>query len=137
MIRHGWRNNETLAAAAGLSSSLISKWMAGTNTPNLKSLRKLSPHIHMRLGDLMVLAGLATAEELGITNPPPPPPLRPELAQIDRALDDPNVPASAKAHLLGNVKAAWVYWLNVSGLKAPHEPSAAERAGNPEPNHID
>lgn len=73
MAASGYENVHVLARAAGVSHANLGKWIANTANPTVESLRKIAPLLGVRLGDLMIRAGLATREELGTVGAPPPP----------------------------------------------------------------
>lgn len=75
-------NREQLGRAAGVDPTTIGRWINNSRVPNLDNLRAVAPHLGVRLGDLMVRAGLATKEELGTVGAPPPP--GPPLTQAER-----------------------------------------------------
>lgn len=75
-----------LARDVGVPTGSISRLLAGTNTPDIRSLRQIAPTIRTPLPELLVRAGLATKEELaGIhtRDEDGEPPMTPEHA-VDR-----------------------------------------------------
>jgi transcriptional regulator with XRE-family HTH domain len=135
MDAKGLVQDADLGRLADVNPSLLSKWQSGSAVPTVESLRKLAPHLGVRLGDLMVKAGLATSAELGITGAPPPPsvPLPPVLRRIAIALSDTRVPEAARAALLRGVQAAYDVWTDMVQIRASNEAGAAERAGRRRP----
>lgn len=113
----GYTTDAELSRAVGIDGSLLSKWWSGAATPSLDSLRKVAPVVGARLGDLMVKAGLATPDELGMTDDPPepPPPLDPVLAEAAKALADTSIPDKYRDNLRQGLRAAittWRVWIN-------------------------
>jgi transcriptional regulator with XRE-family HTH domain len=128
----GYASDGDLESVSGVSASLISRYQSGDISPTVQNLRKLAPFLNVTLGELMVEAGLATAEELGMV-----PHVRPAdaesldrgLVEAQRLLGDPALAEEAKDYLRETVKSAIVYWRQQLGLsRAPREPSAADRA---------
>lgn len=62
-----------LAAAAGVNQTQMSRAFGNAITPSVETLRKIAPLLNVRLGDLMIRAGMATAAELGLAGSAPPP----------------------------------------------------------------
>ncbi len=131
MERHGFESDSDLEAASGVSASLISRYQSGEVVPTAQNLRRLAPHLGASMGQLMVEAGLATPEELGMVAraSAAATPLDPSLAEAQRILADPDRPAAAKEYLRDTLKGAVAYWRQQTGIRqASHEPTAAERA---------
>jgi transcriptional regulator with XRE-family HTH domain len=131
MDAQGFRSDGDLEAASGVSASLISRYQSGGISPTVQNLRKLAPFLNVTLGELMVEAGLATPEELGMVAHarPEAEPLDPGLTEAQRLLADPNLPDEAKDYLRDIVKGAIAFWRQQLGLvRPPREPSAADRA---------
>ena len=75
----------SLAQAAGINQTQMSRAFGNAITPSVETLRKLAPLLNVRLGDLMIRAGMATAAELGTvgaTPPPLPPVVRDILSRL-------------------------------------------------------
>jgi len=66
-------NQATLARAAGVNQTQLSRAMENQTIPTVDTLRKLAGPLNVRLADLMIRARLATAEELGTVGAQPPP----------------------------------------------------------------
>jgi transcriptional regulator with XRE-family HTH domain len=130
MESRGFQSDGDLEAASGVSASLISRYQSGGITPTAQNLRKLAPHLGVRLGDLMVESGLATPEELGmVATLSAGARIDPGIADAQRYLTDPRLPEAAKDYLRATIKGAIAYWRQQLGLHpGPHEPSASERA---------
>jgi transcriptional regulator with XRE-family HTH domain len=73
----------SLAQAAGINQTQMSRAFGNAITPSVETLRKLAPLLNVRLGDLMIRAGMATAAELGTAGaaPPPLPPVVRDILQ--------------------------------------------------------
>ena len=131
MEANGFESDADLAAASGVDASALSKWQSGAGTPSVDNLRKVAPHLQTRLGDLMVEAELATAEELGMKGQPPKlPPAKVDagLREVADLLADSHIPAADKDELRGLVAEAIEYWNRRRKVPDLREPSATERA---------
>jgi transcriptional regulator with XRE-family HTH domain len=110
----GFVTDADLGRAAGIDGSLLSKWRSGSAQPDIDSLRKLAPHLGVRLGDLLVSSGRATAEELGMAGKPPPlPPVRrqePLVRRVADALADEAIPTDERDRLRRGVQHAFDLW---------------------------
>lgn len=62
-----------LSRASGLSASQIGRWLDGRNRPGVEQLRAIAPALGERLLDLLVAVGHLSAEEAGLSGPPPVP----------------------------------------------------------------
>lgn len=130
MEAHGFASDGDLEAATGVSASLISRYQSGDVVPTAQNLRRLAPHLGVTMGELMVEAGLASPEELGmIARAAAASSVDPSLAEAQRLLNDPDRPEAAKEYLRDTLRGAVAYWRQQMGLRTPsHEPTAAERA---------
>lgn len=131
MDARGYGSDGELEAVSGVSASLISRYQSGDISPTVQNLRKLAPFLKVTLGELMVEAGLATAEELGVVahaRPPEAETLDRSLLEAQRLLADPALAEEAKDYLRDTIRMALAYWRQQLGLQAPREPSAADRA---------
>jgi len=130
MDAQGFASDGDLEVASGVSASLISRYQSGDISPTVQNLRKLAPYLGVSLGELMVEAGLATPEELGmVAYARPSEPLDPSLVEAQRLLTDPALADEAKEYLRDTIKGAIAYWRQQLGLRRPpREPSAADRA---------
>jgi len=70
MERTGYNTPAALARATGITDTTIGRWIKGEKLPTIPNLRAVAPVLKVRLGDMMVQAGLATAAELGQTVAP-------------------------------------------------------------------
>lgn len=97
----GFDNATALARAAGMNPTNLLRWIDGASTPSVDALRKIAPLVGVRLGDLMIRAGMATREELGTVGAPPPPgpPLVPEVRVLVSRLQDPRLTERQKLAL--------------------------------------
>lgn len=98
----GYERVHAFARVVGIHHVNLGKWMDGSATPSVEGLRRVAPHLGVRLGDLMVKAGLATREELGMvgTPPAPTPPLPPVIRSILSRLASPRYKQKHKDDLL-------------------------------------
>jgi transcriptional regulator with XRE-family HTH domain len=67
----GYERVNPLAKASGVSHANLKRWIDGVATPSVDALRAVAPYLGVRVGDLMVRAGLATREELGTVGAAP------------------------------------------------------------------
>jgi transcriptional regulator with XRE-family HTH domain len=111
----------TLSRAAEVPESSISRWITGDSKPTLELLRKIAPHVGVRLGDLLIRAGLATAAELGMVGAPPAPtpPMPEPLRRIMEIVKDERISDRDTDILLDSVDQAVTMWLRTfRGLHA-------------------
>jgi transcriptional regulator with XRE-family HTH domain len=80
----GYERVTALARATGVSHANLGRWLDDSATPSVDALRRVAPLLGVRLGDLMIRAGLATREELGTVGAPPPP--GPALKPVERSI---------------------------------------------------
>ncbi len=128
MAENGFSSPADLARATGTSESTISRWRAGvTKNITLDQLRAVAPHLGVRLGDLLIRAGLATPAELGTVGAPPPPrvPLPPELQQVVSLLLSPKYTDTAKRTLLAAIARTVGMWQELTD--PPREPQMRRR----------
>jgi transcriptional regulator with XRE-family HTH domain len=106
---------EDLANASGVDATTIGRWLRNQKAPTVEKLRLVAPHLGVRLGDLMIRAGLATAAELGTVGAPPPPraPLPAELQRVVSILKLPDITEHAKQTLLEALDQTTTTWLKL------------------------
>lgn len=111
-----------LSRACGVSEATIGRWIREEKEPALSTLRAAAPHLGVRLGDLIIAAGLATATELGTVGSPPPPrpPLPAQLQRIVALLLQPKITNESKRTLLNAVARAVDMWEEMR--QPPKEP---------------
>lgn len=127
----GYERTNALARDTGVSHANIGRWIDGSATPSVDALRRIAPYLGVRLGDLMIRAGLATREELGTIGAPPPPgpPLPPVLRSIISRLASPSLTERQKHALilhLGRALALFDEMLDEM-VSAPREPRMRKR----------
>jgi transcriptional regulator with XRE-family HTH domain len=66
-----------LARALGVNDSLVSRWLTGRNTTDVRYLRKLAPLLKVPVVELLVAAGHLDAAEAKVPPPKPAEPPRP------------------------------------------------------------
>lgn len=127
MAENGFNRPADLARAAKMPASSLSRWSDGTYTPTIDALRAVAPFLGVRLGDLMIKAGLATAAELGTVGAPPPPraPLPPQLQRVVSILLNPKVSDNAKRVLLSAIDRTIELWEEMR--EPPREPRMRKR----------
>lgn len=109
----GYENVAALAKESGVSHANIGRWIDGA-TPSVDALRRVAPFLGVRLGDLMIRAGIATREELGMVGAPPTPGpslptgLRSFVTKLSRAVNsrlaDPALSDRAKRSLVNQLE---------------------------------
>lgn len=116
----GW-NQEQLAEHAGVSRPTIQRWEnAKTSTPDPENARRVFRALGLDPKLIPVVLGYVTAEEMGL----PPEPVRvfnPDVEQVIRILEDPTVPAAAKAE--------WMQFLQFRAQTAAGSEGPGKRAG--------
>jgi transcriptional regulator with XRE-family HTH domain len=118
-IQRGWRQDQ-LATAAGVSEPTIQRWETGkTGTPDPENARKVFTALGLDPRLIPVLLGYVTAEEMDLP-PEPPRVFNPTVEEVIRILEDPQVPAAAKAE--------WVEFLRFRA-QPPAETDAHRQAG--------
>jgi transcriptional regulator with XRE-family HTH domain len=88
MDENGFETFEALAQAGGFDASTLSRWFSSTNGPSVSLLHKIKGPLRVRLGDLMVAAGLASREDLGMVAEPMPAEMRDFMAMLRGAPED-------------------------------------------------
>lgn len=119
-----------IGRAAGADRSTVSRWLSGANGATVQSLRQLADALDIRLAELMVAAGLVTAEEIGLD------PLPDELQGPAGALrnDAPYTGLEREALLVG-LDYAYRQWLatievyrNQQAVEPSHEARSSRHA---------
>jgi transcriptional regulator with XRE-family HTH domain len=123
----GFKTLAELAQAADVNESALSRWLTGANGPSVEALRRIAPALGVRLGDLMIAAGMATPAELGMKGAPPPPqaPLPPELQRVVAKLKRPDVSEHHKRALLNGIARVEEIW--EESREVPREPRMRRR----------
>lgn len=117
----GYANPADLARATpNLVSSTLYRWMRGEIEPTVSGLRSVAPLLHIRLGDLMVAAGLATPDELC---EPIPEPVREVLARLRIS-----TPVQAQTLLNAILSTLAIFDEIVDAMASPPHESAAPAA---------
>jgi transcriptional regulator with XRE-family HTH domain len=131
----GFANPAELGRASGIDPTSISRWIRGERPPTLDRLIMVAPHLGVRAGDLVVKAGLATREELGMIGDPPaapePPELRPVEHEIRQRLSDPTKTARHKRALENHLQYSLELFDEVVAQveNSPREPRMRRRDG--------
>jgi len=99
MKASGFANREMLAKVSGVDATTMGRWVKDGRPPTLDKLLAVAPHLGVRAGDLMVAAGLATREDLGMVGTPGPtlPPLPDVIIDIITRLAAPQTPRRRQA----------------------------------------
>lgn len=127
MSDNGFEKAADLARAAKVPASSLSRWSDGSSMPTVEALRAVAPHLGVRLGDLMVVAGLATKAELGMVGAPPAPraPLPPGVQKAMSRFLSPKYTQAAKATLDTAIARTVDLWEEL--LDVPREPQMRKR----------
>ncbi|HEY6110037.1 MAG TPA: helix-turn-helix transcriptional regulator [Gemmatimonadales bacterium] len=125
--QYGCKTVADLVRLIGVDQSSVSRYLSGQSEPTPANLRKIAAKLGVTLGYLMVHAGIATREDLGMVEGSPVP-LRtaPVLLAAQAFLDDPTSSRPEKDFLIRSVRALLNITLEAHE-GAPHEPSHAER----------
>lgn len=93
-----------IARAVGTDPSTVSRWLSGQNGVSVDSLRRLAPALDVRIGDILVAAGLSP-EEIGLVPQAPlPPEIRDQLHILGDDLgNDENFTAREKRAFLRSI----------------------------------
>lgn len=93
---HGWKAR--LARDAGTSDSNISKWAAGTWTPDVSSCKRLAEAWGVPFRDVLAVAFDIDPGELGLQGPPSAP-LTPSQRRLHAILADPTTTDDVRARV--------------------------------------
>lgn len=96
-IEQWYASDSDFARRAGVSSSAVSRWIAGTAVPTVPTLEKIAPHLRIDAPTLIAIAypGTGTPARLPVAQP-----LHPLARDIDRLLDEKSgVPAEKREAL--------------------------------------
>lgn len=96
----GYPTPASLSRATGISEGVLSRWLndKGTAQPQVDTLRRLEPVLHVPLIELMVAAEIVTWQEARLDGPPQPP--KPvDTEAIDSMIDNSAMTDDAKAQL--------------------------------------
>jgi hypothetical protein len=69
MELNGFDTFESLARAGAFDATTLTRWFNGEQKPSNDLLHKISGPLRVRFGDLLVAAGIATPEQLGMVAP--------------------------------------------------------------------
>lgn len=112
-----------LARMLDIEPATVGRWLNEVGEPSLDNLRRMAPNLRIRLGDLMIVAGVATEAELG-HKAAAARPLPPEIKRIMELLDDPNISDRYKKILRQGVDAARKFFLEMFRAPSERVPSA-------------
>jgi transcriptional regulator with XRE-family HTH domain len=79
----GYQTPTEFARAAGISSSVVSRWLNGVVRPDVPLLERIAPHLGTKLSTLVRIAYPEIDEGLPIDDAPP---LHPLAAELQRRL---------------------------------------------------
>lgn len=109
-----------LARASGVDATTIGRWIADDREPTINGLRSIAPHLGVPLADLVVGAGLFSAEELETAGPLPA-----QVRRVMTALSDPQYTERQKAALLAGIDRTTDSWEEI--VHIPREPQMRKR----------
>ncbi len=120
----------SLADQVGVDEKTIGRWRRQEFAPKPENVRDVARALDYPPLHALVRVGFLTAEEADLTDGPAkvPQPLPQPLQLANRILSDPVVPNNAKELLTRGINAAVELWADTMQIRAPREPSAAERA---------
>ena len=99
-----------LARLADVPDSSLYRCLEGKQNLGYESLRRIAPHLGVRLGDLLIKAG-TTPEELGtVGTPPKVRRFAAVLREIQDAIDDPRTSDAEAQRLLRTVRGIFTMW---------------------------
>lgn len=115
-----------IARAVGTDPSTVSRWLGGQNGVSVDSLRRLAPALNVRIGDILVAAGLSPGE-IGLV---PQAPLPTEIREQVRILDGDDFTVREKRAFLRSIARNTETFLEVVEeiRNAPREPQMRRRA---------
>lgn len=94
----GFDTNKALERASGVDNTSISRWKSGESVPGIDQLRKLVGPLRTPLLQLMVRAGLLSADEAKVTRLAAVPD-RPKLDVVAAIRQDPELLPETKEHI--------------------------------------
>lgn len=95
----GLHTKAAIARAVGTDPSTVSRWLSSQNGLSVESLRKLAPALDVRIGDILVAAGL-TPDEIGLV---PLAPLPPQVREVMKILNSNEYSDREKRSLLSGI----------------------------------
>lgn len=113
----GYATPTEFARAAGISSSVVSRWLNGQVRPDVPLLERVAPHLGAKLSTLVRIAYPEIDEGLPLDEAPP---LHPLAAELQRRLGPESTLADDEKDILTRV---------VDSVLAPYRPRSTPRAG--------
>lgn len=108
MRANGMTQNAELARYVGVEASAIGRWLSGQQQPSFDNLSRMAPRLGS-LPDLLIVAGLATAEALGVSTEPREP-LPPGVEWANALVRDKTISREHRRHLDQIVGYAITMW---------------------------
>jgi transcriptional regulator with XRE-family HTH domain len=113
----GYETPTEFARAAGISSSVVSRWLNGQVRPDVPLLERVAPHLGAKLSTLVRIAYPEIDEGLPIDDAPP---LHPLAAELQRRLGAESALSADEREILTRI---------VDSVLAPYRSRSAPRAG--------
>lgn len=113
----GYRTPTEFARAAGISSSVVSRWLNGQVRPDVPLLERVAPHLGAKLSTLVRIAYPEIDEGLPVDDSPA---LHPLAAELQRRLGPQSTLAADEQDVLTRI---------VDSVLAPYRSRPTPRAG--------
>jgi len=113
----GYETPTEFARAAGISSSVVSRWLNGQVRPDVPLLERVAPHLGAKLSTLVRIAYPEIDEGLPIDGAPP---LHPLAAELERRLGPQSTLSADEQDILIRI---------VDSVLAPYRSRSTPRAG--------
>jgi transcriptional regulator with XRE-family HTH domain len=113
----GYQTPTEFARAAGISSSVVSRWLNGQVRPDVPLLERVAPHLGAKLSTLVRIAYPEIDNGIPIEDAPT---LHPLAAELQRRLDPQSTLTDDEREVLTRI---------IDSVLAPYRPRATPRAG--------
>lgn len=115
--RMGYRTPTEFARAAGISSSVVSRWLNGVVRPDVPLLERVAPYLGAKLSTLVRIAYPEIDEGLSVEEAPP---LHPLAAELQRRIGPQSTLPEAEREVLTRI---------VDSVLAPYRSRSTPKAG--------
>lgn len=113
----GYQTPTEFARAAGVSSSVVSRWLNGQVRPDVPLLERVAPYLGAKLSTLVRIAYPQIDDDLAVDEPEP---LHPLVAELQRRLGPESTLSADEQDILTRI---------VDSVLAPHRSRATPKAG--------